>query len=62
MTIKLFHPDASSCSVGGTAYEKGHDGAFEVQDDHAAPLLDHGFTTIQPEGFKPAKKAKKGEE
>jgi hypothetical protein len=49
MSIKLFHTDATSCSVGGSNYEKAPDGSFEVEDAHAAILLDHGFTTIPPE-------------
>jgi hypothetical protein len=35
--------------VGGSNYEKAPDGTFEVEDAHAAVLLDHGFTTIPPE-------------
>lgn len=48
MTIKLYHPNASGCSVDGVAYAKGQGGAFEVQDEHAAELLHHGFTTTAP--------------
>jgi hypothetical protein len=48
MSIKLFHPDATGCSVDGVSYEKGADGAFDVEDAHAAALMDHGFSTAAP--------------
>lgn len=49
MTIKLFHKDSTGCSVEGVPYERGAGGAFEVQDEHVAALLAHGFTTVPPE-------------
>jgi hypothetical protein len=50
MSIKMFHKDASatSCTVEGVIYEADETGAFEVADEHAAVLLDHGFTTTEP--------------
>jgi hypothetical protein len=65
MSVKLFHPDATGCSVDGVSYEKGTDGAFDVEDAHAAALMDHGFSTTPPDAMEsPSRKTrqKKAEE
>ena len=45
---KLYHPDATSCSIDGKVYKPGLDGSFELPEEAAAALYSHGFTTDQP--------------
>ena len=62
--MKLYHQDATGCSVQGKSYTKNPDGAFEVDEAHAPHLLEHGFTTEAPlvETAAPKKGKKKVEE
>lgn len=58
--MKLYHPEATGCSVQGKSYTKGADGSFEVDEAHAPHLEEHGFTTEVPEAEVEPQAAKRG--